>query len=110
MRVTFSLVLFPLISLAAVGEFGNHFQGDIILDSVARNGITNTRSLWPQATIVYAIENTFTPMERQLVLNAMYFLSRVSCIQYKPRTNENGFLWFRVSFLSEFHKPKYIDD
>lgn len=90
------LILFS-IPLADVGEFGKHFEGDIVLDGKGRNGITNTRLLWPHATLIFYINDNFSPQEKQLIIQSMQILTEVSCIRFKQRTNENAYVYFSVS-------------
>lgn len=98
------------------GEYGNHFEGDIILSQeqinalkyAPRNGLIDPSTRWPEATVVYEIGRDLK-RKSHLIKDAMKTISSVSCIKFKERTNERAYVHFNVSlFLNSYVKNKNV--
>uniref|UniRef100_A0A1B0FLV9 Metalloendopeptidase n=1 Tax=Glossina morsitans morsitans TaxID=37546 RepID=A0A1B0FLV9_GLOMM len=58
-------------------------QGDMIFDSMARNGWRGDAFQWPNQTVYYKFFNQFSDAHRNQILHAMHVIQSVSCIRFK---------------------------
>ncbi|XP_049888053.1 seminal metalloprotease 1-like [Pectinophora gossypiella] len=83
---------------ADVGEFGNYFEGDMILteeqqETLARgdndrNGLVNVTKRWPERTLVYYIETDDLDDEQVKMIHlAMEDIANKSCVRFRPRVD-----------------------
>lgn len=87
----------PRFNLFLVGEYGNHYQGDIILEPSqinVRNGRID-RKRWENGIFVYEIDPSLTMPS--MINIAMSRISSASCIRFKLRSNEPSYTSFQVS-------------
>ncbi|KOB75859.1 Metalloendopeptidase [Operophtera brumata] len=93
--------LFPLFGIGAPvsGEFGEYFEGDMILDAEqkralsaalnARNGLRGGAKRWPNRTVVYHInEDEFDVEQVKMIEGAMEDIANNSCITFCERKEE----------------------
>lgn len=101
---------FALLKIA--GEFGNHFEGDMILSedqideivSPERNGLISKNARWPNNVVRYQLSPNHTKQQHNIIENALKQIEKVSCIKFLPRTNQNAYVEIIVSlrFVSLF--------
>ncbi|CAH0722479.1 unnamed protein product, partial [Brenthis ino] len=81
------------------GEFGEYFEGDMLLTSmqqqaikkakIERNGLKDSTKRWPNRTVVYHIvEEDFDEKEIKMIEEAMNDIANKSCLQFRKRENE----------------------
>lgn len=88
-----------------VGEYGDFFDGDMILDdeqmedlfSPARNGLVSTKYRWPNKTLIYQMSEQHTKEQRDYIEKALKTLESVSCVKFVKRTNEQNYVEITVS-------------
>lgn len=90
-----------------MGEYGEHFQGDMIMakeqiDSVLRgssprNGLINFKYRWPNATVVYEMNSSHSDWEQLSIRDAMNAIESASCVKFVERSNESYYIHFSVS-------------
>jgi len=65
------------------------FEGDILIREGSKNGIINTTTRWPNATLVYELDNNFTLDETARILTGLAEIERVSCIRFRERNGND---------------------
>lgn len=91
-------------------EYGNHFEGDMILNEQQigalnndrRNGLVDINYRWPNNTVPYQLSQNHTTAQNAHILRALNMIESVSCIRFQPRINETMFVQLRVRFLYYF--------
>lgn len=84
------------------GEFGDKFEGDIILsaaqqealfgDASARTGLINTRYRWTNNIVPYTLE-TMTDAQKNAIRASLDVMEeKLECIQFVERTNEADYV------------------
>lgn len=68
-----------------------------------RNGQLQDKYRWPNKTIPYEFDQSQTTNQQALIEHAMKLLEKYSCVKFVKRTNEKGYLKFRVSNQLFFH-------
>lgn len=98
-------IIYIFCSKRLVGEFGDHFEGDMILtdeqldalSSPERNGIISPTVRWPNKTVIYEIGAEFvSTLDRDSFVRGMKAIESVSCIKFRPRTNEKDYVRITV--------------
>lgn len=87
------------------GEYGNYFQGDMDLTNEqtsalfdrSRNGLLEISKRWPNNRVIYEIDEKHSMEELAEIERAMKEIESNSCIIFKERTNEHGYIEFNVS-------------
>ncbi|XP_017047084.1 zinc metalloproteinase nas-1 isoform X1 [Drosophila ficusphila] len=87
-------------SIQNPGEYGNYFEGDIVLPRRhrnagafgARNGKIDPSSHWPNGIVPYEIENSFNEMELKIIHHAFEEFRMKTCVQFKKRTTETDYV------------------
>lgn len=69
------------------------------LTTTSRNGLIETSMRWPQNRVFYEISEEHTMDELAEIERAMKLIESTSCIKFKERTDEDGFIEFDVSML-----------
>lgn len=103
-------ILFSFVSII-VGEYGDHFEGDMILDKVqmddlflqGRNGLLSTQYRWPNRIIPYRLSNGFTTKQKHYIELALNDIESVSCLKFVQRTNQKNFIDITVSTQQSIH-------
>jgi len=90
-------------------EYGDKFQGDIVLTPeqevetthvgrVGRTGTINTNVRWPKingrVTVPYVIDSVYSSSEKNLIYNAMNEISSKTCVSFVPRSSQNDYIRF----------------
>ncbi|XP_055304019.1 zinc metalloproteinase nas-4-like [Sitodiplosis mosellana] len=102
-------------------EHGQHidlFQGDILLtqeqrDALngngpkTRNGLTDIRFRWPNNIVVFEFASSMSFEGKEIILYAMRRISRASCILFKRRDNEVGFVEITATHHGCFSQVSY---
>ncbi|KAL9929305.1 seminal metalloprotease 1-like isoform 1-T1 [Glossina fuscipes fuscipes] len=94
MKITNSLWFLILIDAMYISASGyrqkadpeltaGFIQGDMVLDSMARNGWRDDILQWPNQTVTYKFFNQFSDAHRNQILRAMHVIQSVSCIRFK---------------------------
>lgn len=91
-------------------EYGDHFEGDIILNeqqidalnNERRNGLIDIIYRWPNNTVPYQLNPNHTTAQNVHILRALSMIESVSCIRFRPRINETDFVQLGVRFLHFF--------
>lgn len=78
-----------------VWEHSGLFEGDIMLYSDNRNGLVNTSRRWPNATIPFHIDDSFTDVEVLTILGAMQEYHNKTCVRFRPY-RENDTNWIDI--------------
>lgn len=102
--------------LISVGEYGDYFQGDMILDdeqmddlfSPARNGLVDTKYRWPNKTLIYQLTDRHTKEQNAFIEEALKTLESVSCVRFKRRTHEQEYVQLTVSLRAEISPTQLI--
>ena len=74
---------------------GGLFEGDIVgsYDELKdRNAIVDNAQKWPGKEIPYIISSTFNSQEREIIARAMQLFHDKTCIRFKGRTSETGYI------------------
>ncbi|CAF4782402.1 unnamed protein product [Pieris macdunnoughi] len=80
-------------------EFGNHFEGDMVLSASQmraintaqdqRNGLFDGAKRWPNQTVVYYIDkDDFDENQIKMIEEGMADIANKSCIKFRPRASE----------------------
>ena len=59
----------------------------------ARNAIRKLKMRWPGNSIPYVIGIEFTKRDRAIIMKAMNIYKEYTCLRFKPRTNEQGYIY-----------------
>lgn len=86
-------------------EYGNHFEGDMILNedqleailSSNRNGLIETKYRWPNNTIPYQLSSNHTEAQQNYIELGLRTIEAISCVKFVRRTNEENFVNITVS-------------
>lgn len=97
-------VTFQLLS-KIVGTFGDHYQGDMILNAEqedaihapVRNGLLSAKWKWPNKVIIYQLSNDHSQHENDMIERALKRIESATCIKFKRRTDENDYIQVIVS-------------
>ncbi|GAB0093341.1 Metalloendopeptidase [Sergentomyia squamirostris] len=73
------------------GEFGDYFEGDIVLPR-SRTGQLAPTYRWPNNTLVYAFAPSINETQRVLVNNTLRLISDGSCLRFVNRTTEKDYV------------------
>lgn len=91
----------PLINEMAKsdnGEFGDHFEGDMVLEpNQWRNGVPAILLRWPYGTVFYEFADHFNDEHKRYIRDIFNHLESKTCLKFKPRTNEKGYIHVKVS-------------
>nr|XP_012547838.1 seminal metalloprotease 1 isoform X1 [Bombyx mori] len=82
-----------------VGEYGDKFEGDMLLTEKqklainnaiqSRNGLKNDTLRWPNRTVVYHIEeDDFDDEEIEIIIGGLSELSNKSCVEFRAREGD----------------------
>lgn len=83
-------------------EYGNFYQGDILLTEQqrkaksSRTGLIDTQFRWPNKTIIYQMSTNHTKEQQLYIKLAHWAIESVSCIKFKQRTNESAHIFYQV--------------
>lgn len=88
-------------------EYGNHYQGDMILNEEqsrsisiqTRNGVIETKYRWPNKTVPYQLSSNHTKAQQDFIELGLRTLETVSCVKFVRRTTERNFVNMTVSIL-----------
>lgn len=94
-------------------EQGGYFEGDIIVNDEARNGIISEEAMWKDATIPYVVEGSFSKLrkllnsfqvtvkndfsaqrEKNLLSDAIEEYQRKTCLRFRPKGGEKDYIVF----------------
>lgn len=100
------LIYITLFEITLVGEFGDHFEGDMILTkdqldnilSPIRNGLIAKNYRWPNKIVPFALSPDHTESQNRMIEDALKKIEAVSCIKFVRRTNQNDYVQIIVSF------------
>ncbi|XP_055298045.1 zinc metalloproteinase nas-13-like [Sitodiplosis mosellana] len=67
------------------------------LDTSSRNGLIESSKRWPNNRVFYEINDEHTMEELVEIERAMQVIESVSCVQFKERTHEHGYIVFGAS-------------
>lgn len=92
---------------AIVGEYGDYFEGDMILTeeeidellSPARNGLILKAYRWPNKTLPYRLTYEHTKEQRDYIELALRKIETVSCVKFVRQTNQMEYIEITVSFF-----------
>ncbi|XP_017047085.1 hatching enzyme 1.2 isoform X2 [Drosophila ficusphila] len=79
-------------SIQNPGEYGNYFEGDIVVHIEPRNGIRNTTSHWTGGNVPYVIEASFSPEELEVLNKAFEEYRHKTCVRFINRTDEKDYI------------------
>lgn len=106
-RLSFCVFLFilKLSRIQTVGEYGDYFEGDMMLSeeqleaifSPARNGLISTKYRWPKKTVPYQLSMDHTKEQRDYIELALKTIESVSCVKFVRRTNQWNYVDVTVS-------------
>lgn len=89
-----------------VGEYGDHFEGDLILNQKQLNaskseesGLDSLDIRWPENVIPYQLSGKHTKQQQNQIEMALSSIEAVSCLKFKRRSNESDFVKLSVSGL-----------
>lgn len=93
-----------------VGEYGDHFEGDMIITEEqkealfarTRNGLIATKYRWANKTVPYQLTTDHTKEQRNYIEKALRTLASVSCLTFVRRTNEKDYVQLQV--CAHFYK------
>lgn len=90
-----------------VGEYGDHFQGDMVLTEEQRdeissgissyNGLIATKYRWPNKTVPYILSPNHSKQQQDYIVLSLKIIESVSCVKFVERTNENDYVQIAVS-------------
>ena len=69
------------------------------LTTPSRNGLIESSKRWPHNRVFYEISDEHTMDELAEIERAMKLIESTSCIIFKERTDEDGFIEFDVSMF-----------
>lgn len=87
--------------LEDIGEYGTHFEGDMVLteeqrkavesdESSNRNGLRDVTKHWPKGTVVYYIvKDDFDEKHIQMIKDAISEIANKSCIKFHKRKTKD---------------------
>lgn len=91
---------------APPGEYGNHYQGDIVLTPEqkaetegknGRTGIINTWYRWPKSggrvIVPFVIDGIYNANERAQIYAGMNEIMRKTCVSFVQRTNQANYIY-----------------
>jgi len=61
-------------------------------DGGLRNAIRGSYSKWRDNTVPYVISGSYNSRERRIIMNAMEEYHKNTCLRFKKRTNERGYI------------------
>lgn len=104
-------ILFYLVS-----EFGEQFEGDMILSeqqlddiiSPSRNGLVFNYARWPNKTVYYELSPDHMDYHNNLIEDALKKIEAVSCIKFERRTNQNEYIQIIVNLVNFIGFLKYV--
>lgn len=84
-----------IMIILIVGEYGKHFEGDMILNdeqldaivSPERNGLILKRFRWRNGVVYYQFSQDHEKKQNDIIVNALKSIEAVSCIRFRQRTN-----------------------
>lgn len=93
-----------LVGNGANAEYGDHFEGDMILNdeqldaltSNTRNGLVSHQYRWPNKTIPYRLSKNHSKVQHDYIQLALETLESVSCIRFVQHTNERDYIHMSV--------------
>lgn len=65
-----------------------------------RNGWLGISTKWPNNEVFYEFDNRYQQHEKDTIKLAMSKIEQVSCIKFKPRYDESGYIRFVVSTVN----------
>ncbi|KAL9972724.1 hypothetical protein ACROYT_G019087 [Oculina patagonica] len=68
-------------------------EGDIMLKT-GRGAVNQKIYLWPGGIVPYVLESSLTYYARQVITRAMRTMESLSCVRFKPRTDDQYFVRF----------------
>lgn len=88
-------------------------EQEYALFKAPRNGLIQNTKRWPNNRVIYEIDEDRSTDELADIERAMKVIESSSCIEFKERTNEIGYIEFSVSILqifiqSQIYRRKYI--
>lgn len=98
-----------MLFIGIVDEYGDHFEGDMILTRAqkavvtgiaGRMGLSDPNYRWPNKTVIYEMADGHSEKQQDYIKFAMWIIGSVSCIEFKPRTTESGFISIEVCWFS----------
>lgn len=85
-------------------EYGDHFEGDIVLNPMQFNDLKSNRSVWritmkhwPGGLIPYQMTTDHTQKQRDQIKHALAAIESVSCLKFRNRSNETDYVQLSVS-------------
>lgn len=63
-----------------------------IVLTLFQNAIMNTYRLWPNGEVPYVISSKFSSHERSIINLAVAEMARVSCVRWRPRSNDKDYV------------------
>lgn len=89
-----------------VGEYGDYFQGDMMLreeqfniisaKTSLRNGLLAATYRWPNKTVPYKLNTQHTDQQNSLFEFALKGIESESCVNFVRRTNETDYVEITV--------------
>ncbi|XP_064648122.1 zinc metalloproteinase nas-15-like [Lineus longissimus] len=73
-------------------EFGDKFEGDMVVEPGFRNGIINRNQLWPNGVVHYTIDRGFSSRDIANINAAIADYNRYTCIKWVKRTNQRAYV------------------
>lgn len=85
-------------------EYGDKFQGDMVLSKEQRNalsarlqsGLLAKQYRWPEGIVAYNLSSGHTGKQQKQIKTAMQQIELVSCIKFIQHTNETDYIQFTV--------------
>ncbi|XP_072158333.1 zinc metalloproteinase nas-13 isoform X2 [Bemisia tabaci] len=66
-----------------VWELSGLFEGDIMLDTFARNGLLNPDARWPFGVVPYHISSDFSDYEKAVIMSAVSEYHEKTCVRFR---------------------------
>lgn len=69
-------------------------QIDVVFGN--RNALIDEDYRWPNAIVSYELSKNHSAGQNERILKAMKTIESVSCVKFRPRTNETDYVQFKV--------------
>ncbi|XP_030029518.2 zinc metalloproteinase nas-14 [Manduca sexta] len=80
-------------SLVNAEETGEYVEGDILMPlQLARNGVREESSRWPNGHIPYLIDSGFTQDQRDMIMKAIADYHRLTCLRFVPYKGQEDYI------------------
>lgn len=74
-----------------------------------RLGLRDKNYRWPNKTVIYELKSGHSKEQKDYIKYAMQNIEAVTCIKFKPRTTERGFISIEVCWFCFQHSEYDFD-